>query len=487
MANDFRPLGGWRQGEGPAYRRLAAALKAAIDRGDYRAGSRLPAERILARALSVSRTTVVGAYEELRQEGWVESRRGSGSRVRRQARPAPSSRRETLTSQAFRRNTVFRGLIESSGSTIEFLGAHLPGAVEFLEDAIGFAGKDLAGWLGHPGYTALGLAPLRAKIAEHIGRSGLPTRPEEVLVTHGAQQAIVLATQLYVQGNDAVVLEDPTYVGAIDVFAAAGARLLPIPMSEEGMRVDALRETLARQAPRLAYFMPTFHNPLGTVESDESRREIVRLCEERGVPIVEDHTLADLTLGITPPPPLAAYARSSPVLTVGSLSKLIWGGLRVGWVRASEEIIERLARLKVMSDLGNSIVSQVVAARLLSRVEEIRETRRRLLTERLEIAALELERRLPDWSWRRPAGGLSLWVRLPRGAAAEFVAVALRHGVSLVAGSTCSPRAAFPEFLRIPFVQEPEVLREGFRRLGEAWSVYSPAARTERASLDVLV
>lgn len=485
---DFRPLGGWRQGEGPAYRRLAGALRAAIDRGDYPAGSRLPAERNLAKALSVSRTTVVGAYEELRQDGWVESRRGSGSRVRRQARPDSSSRRETLTSQAFRRNTVFRGLIESNGSTIEFLGAHLPGAVEFLEEAIGHAGSDLAGWLAHPGYSALGLDPLRAKIAEHIGRSGLPTRPEEVLVTHGAQQAIVLATQLYVQGNDGVVLEDPTYVGAIDVFAAAGARLLPIPMTGEGMRLDALREILTRQAPRLAYFMPTFHNPLGTVESAESRREIVRLCEERGVPVVEDHTLADLAIDDdAPPPPLAAYARGGPVLTVGSLSKLIWGGLRVGWVRASEEIIERLARLKVMADLGNSVVSQVVAARLLSRVGEIRQARRRLLTERLELAALELGRRLPDWTWRRPAGGLSLWVRLPRGGAAEFVEVALRHGVSLVAGSTCSPRAAHPEFLRIPFVQEPEVLREGIRRLGEAWSVYSPAARPERASLDVLV
>lgn len=488
MASEYRPLGGWQLGEGPAYRRLAGAIRSAIERGDYPAGSRLPAERLLAKALSVSRTTVVGAYEELRQDGWLESRQGSGSRVCR-PKPASPSRRETLTSRAFQRNTVFRGLVESSGSTIEFLGAHLPGAVEFLEDAIAHAGKDLAGWLGHSGYSALGIPPLRQRIAEHITASGLPTKAEEVLVTHGAQQAIGLATQLYVQGNDAVVLEDPTYVGAIDVFASAGARLLPIPVTQEGLRLDVLRDTMLRETPRLAYLMPTFHNPLGVVASDASRREIVRLAEERGVPILEDHTLADLTLGdAAPPPPLAAYARSGAVLTVGSLSKLIWGGLRVGWVRAPEEIIARLARLKVMSDLGNSVVSQVVAARLLARVEEIKVSRRRLLEERLEIASRELARLLPDWRWRRPAGGLSLWVRIPRGSAAEFVEVALRHGVSLVAGSTCSPRAAYPDFLRIPFVQEPEVLRDGIRRLAGAWKTYAPAAaRPERATLDVLV
>jgi len=134
------------------------------------------------------------------------------------------------------------------------------------------------------------------------------------------------------------------------------------------------------------------------------------------------------------------------------------------------------------------VVSQVVAARLLARVEEIKVSRRRLLEERLEIASRELARLLPDWRWRRPAGGLSLWVRIPRGSAAEFVEVALRHGVSLVAGSTCSPRAAYPDFLRIPFVQEPEVLRDGIRRLAGAWKTYAPAAaRPERATLDVLV
>lgn len=482
-------LGDWRSGEGPAYQQLAGALQAAIERGDYPLGTRLPAERALAKALRVSRTTVVSAYEQLRQGGWLESRQGSGSRVRRGIGHPRPSEREARTSAAFERNTVFRGLVESGGGTIEFLGAHLPGAADFLADALKHVGEDLAEWLHHPGYTPLGLRPLREKIAAHLDRSGLPTSAEQVLVTHGAQQAIVLTAQLYVQAGDAVVLEDPTYLGAIDVFASSGARLIPVPMGADGIRVDLLREALSRERPRLAYLMPSVHNPLGTVESEARRREIVRLAEERGVPIVEDHTLADLFLGSAPPPPLAAFARTVPVITVGSLSKLIWGGLRVGWIRAPEAVISRLARLKVMSDLGNSVVSQALAVRLLGKVDAIRESRRALISERLELVSRQIARRLPGWTWRRPAGGLSLWVKLPRGNAAQFAAVASRHGVSVVPGSTCSPRGAYPEFLRIPFVQEPEAIREGVRRLAGAWKAYSPspAPPAQRVSLDVLV
>jgi DNA-binding transcriptional MocR family regulator len=481
-------LGDWRSGEGPAYQRLAGALRTAIERGDYPLGARLPAERALAKALRVSRTTVVGAYDQLRQDGWVESRQGSGSRVRRGgSRPRPSER-EARTSAAFERNTVFRGLVESGSGTIEFLGAHLPGAADFLAEALDHVREDLADWLHHPGYTPLGLLPLRERIARHLERSGLPTSAEQVLVTHGAQQAIVLAAQLYLQPGDTVVLEDPTYLGAIDVFASAGARLAPVPMGADGIRLDLLREALSRETPRLAYLMPTIHNPLGTVESEGARREIVRLAEQSGVPIVEDHTLADLYLGSPPPPPLAASARGVPVITVGSLSKLIWGGLRVGWIRAPEALISRLARLKVMSDLGNSVVSQALAARLLGKVDAIRESRRALIGERLDVVSRQIFRRLPTWAWRRPLGGLSLWVKLPRGSAAQFAEVAARHGVSVVPGSTCSPRGAYPEFLRIPFVQGPEALREGVRRLAEAWKAYSPSpAPVSRASLDVLV
>src|SRR5262249_44251430 len=161
----------------------------------------------------------------------------------------------------------------------------------------------------------------------------------------------------------------------------------------------------------LVYLMPTFQNPTGVVAPESHRRELARLATERGIPILEDDALANLDLGVRPPPPISSYAPAAPILSAGSLSKLLWAGLRVGWIRAPEPLISQLARRKALGDLGNSVVSQAVAARLLPRAEEIRDSRRRQILERLEVMEERMARLLPEWSWRRPGGGLSLWVR----------------------------------------------------------------------------
>jgi DNA-binding transcriptional MocR family regulator len=186
-----------------------------------------------------------------------------------------------------------------------------------------------------------------------------------------------------------------------------------------------------------------------------------------------------------PPPPLAALEPSAPILTVGSLSKLFWGGLRVGWIRASEAILSRIARRKIMADLGGSLLSQLAATRLLANVAKIREIRRRELREKLDCLTRLLRRHLPEWSWSPPAGGLSLWVRLPRGNSDEFAQVALRHGVSVVPGSLTSPEGGLSDHLRLPFVLEKGPMEEGVLRLARAWSAYAGGRRSER--LDVLV
>ncbi len=477
-------LGDWEAGSGSAYRRLAGAIRGRAEAGGLPVGARLPAERSLAGALGVSRTTVVAAYELLRQDGWLESRRGSGSRVIRSgARGAP----DRSEHGGFERNTVLRSLVEASGSRIEFMGLHLPAAAPYVTEALAHVKEDVSPLTAHHGYWPLGLPALRKAIASHLTRSGVPSRLDEILVTHGAQEAIALAAALFLGSGRTVILEDPTYVGALDVFAAAGARLVSVPVGELGIRLDLLREALTHEAPSLIYLMPTFQNPTGVVMPESHRREIARMAAERGVPILEDDALANLDLGQSPPLPISAFAPSAPILSVGSLSKLMWGGLRAGWIRAPEPLIARLARRKALGDLGNSVVSQTLAARLLPRAEEIRESRRRQIAERLAVMEEEMRRLLPDWTWRRPGGGLSLWVRLPRGNAAEFARVALRHGVSVLPGATCSPSNGCSEFLRIPYVLEPEKIREGLRLLARAWSAYAPAERKERAALEVLV
>jgi DNA-binding transcriptional MocR family regulator len=515
-------LGTWQAAPGPLYRRLAAAIAAAVSGGRLPAGSRLPAERPLAAALAVSRTTVIGAYDLLREEGWVESRRGSGTRVRapspafppegaalpadgaidggvapsRGGVPAsappvavaggpgglssPAGPGATGTGELtrpLRRMAFFRGLVEASGSRIDFVGAHLPAAQPFLAEEWAAAAPDVAAQLGHHGYLGLGLPALREAIAAHLAAAGLPTAAEQVLVTSGAQQAIGLVAALYLQPGDAVALEDPNYPGALDTFNYARARLVPIPVTADGANVERLREAVVREAPRLVYLVPSFHNPTGALMPAAQRRAVARLAAETATPVVEDLTLADLDLDVAPPPPIAAAVPGAPVLTIGSLSKLVWAGLRVGWVRAEAPVIARLARFKVLSDLGSSLPSQILAARLLRRAAAIRDARRQEARERRRALEQALAAALPDWTWRRPVGGLCLWVRLPRGNAEELARHALRHGVGLVPGPTCSPRDAWETYLRLPFVLEHEQMLEGIARLARAWEAYAPAAR----------
>jgi DNA-binding transcriptional MocR family regulator len=383
----------WRAAPGPLARRLAQALVAAIATGRLLAGDRLPPERRLAAALGISRTTVVAAYDTLRDGGWIASRRGSGSRVT--AAPA----RLPAAAAAVGGHPPEPPAVPC----IELLGAHLPAVQPIVDEELAAAVADLRPALRHHGYLGYGLPALREAIAGHLTARGLPSVADQVLVTCGAQQAIGLAAALYLQPGDAVALEDPTYPGAIEALAASRARLVGFPVlgQRQAGGLERLREVIARQAPRLVYVIPSFHNPTGATLDAAGRRDLAELAAATGTPVLEDLTLDDLYLAEPPPPPVAAAAPDAPVLTVGSLGKLVWGGLRIGWVRAAEPIVARLARLKVQADLGSSLPSQVLAARLLPRAAAIRDLRRGELGRGLAALEAALAAALPDWSWQR--------------------------------------------------------------------------------------
>jgi len=479
-------LADWRAGDGPLYVRLADALRGAIERGLLPGGTRLPAQRQLAEMLGVSRTTAFMAYDRLVQEDWLESRKGSGTTVRRShVRALPV--REGAAAVMNSRNEVFRGLVVHTGADIEFHGAHFEGMPEVFERVWKESRADLVELSQGHGYVPLGLPELRAAIATHLERAGLPTRPEQVLVTSGAQQAISLIANLVVEPGDRVVLEDPTYLGAIDAFTAFGARLEGVPSTSQGVHVEALRETVARVAPRAVYLVPTGHNPTGSVLPEAARREVARIAEGASAVWIEDLTLADWTFDGDPPPPVASFGRDATWLTVGSLSKLFWGGLRVGWVRGPEDVIARLARLKVVNDLSGSIVSQAMAIRVLGHARELAETRRRQARERLERTSRLLVRHLPGWKFARPSGGLSLWLRVPFGDIAELATLARRRGVAIVPGTSNSPTRRFEDHMRMPFVGDPDRVAEGIARLKDAWEEYAAGQREERRAVDVIV
>ena len=475
-------LGDWTTGPGPLHRKLADALRAAIDGGELVPGSRLPAERVLAAQLSVSRSTVVVAFDRLRSEALLESRQGSGTCVSPVLRrPLGDGRVRGGTGQA-----LFRRLVEGPGELISLACAIPPCHPAVAEVLTGLTAADLTLPLTRTGYHPLGLPELRSALADLHTREGVPTRPEQILVTTGAQQAVNLATTLFVRPGDTVVVESPGFPGVLDVFRAAGARLAPVGVDSDGGRVDEI-DRLARRGPVAAVFvMPSFHTPVGVAMSAARRRRLADLAAELGVPVIEDNAMEHARLGFNPPPPVGALG-TGPVVTVSSLSKVLWGGLRIGWVRASEELIGRLVRVKVIHDLGSGVVGQLVAARLVPDLEHLRAGRQAQLLDALTTLTGMLEQRLPEWTWERPQGGPSLWARIPRGDTDTFAQVALRHGVEIVPGSAMTPDAGSRDHLRIPFVFDEARTDALVDRLAAAWGAYAPGPRAAREPVGVVV
>lgn len=479
-------LGTWSRAPGPLYRLLAQALHNAILAGDIPAGTRLPAERALADALAVGRNTVVAAYDILDQEALIKRQRGSGTWVQ----PLSLEKIDVYRPNAngsLARSPLFETLLNEPGDTLD-LSTGAPGALDGISlETFTLPSEELAPLLTQTGYAPLGLPELRHAIAEYFTRTGLPTHSEQILVTSGAQQALSLAASLYVQRGDTVLVENPTYFGALDTFRALGARLLPIPVDQDGLRIDILQRALGATFSRLLYLTPTFHNPTGVALSQIRRRALAALASEFALPVIEDNAFADLSLTNKAPQSLASYAPDESILTIGSMNKLFWQGLRMGWLRAPEALITRLGRLKVIADLGTGTLTQAIALRLLQHIEQVKEARRQQLQARLELVTTLLQTYLPTWTWTPPAGGFFLWIRLPAGDAGEFAQIALRFAVVITPGTVMSVDDSHAQYLRLPFLLAPDVLERGIQRLAEAWGVYRQLAREQHSPLHGVV
>src|SRR4051794_10055950 len=452
-------LGEWPAGPGPLQQKLARGIVDAIRKGAVHPGIRLPSERSLAQALSISRTTVVAAYDALRESGWLESRTGSGTWVCESSR-AVAAARGAAHAGALAASPLL-GLLSRcvDKDTIDLaMGSPLP-LRELPLELFTLPPDEYAALVHDRLYYPLGLPPARQAVAAYYSKAGLPTRPDQVLITNGAQHAIALCAALYLQRGDSVLVEDPAYFGALDAFRVAGARVSPLPVEAGGVRVGVLRDRIIATAARLVYLTPTFQNPTGAVMPVAARKDVARIASDLAIPVIDDGALAELAPSGAAPPWIAAYAPSAPILTIGSLSKLAWPGLRAGWVRAPEPIIERLARLKSANDLGSPLLTQAIAVRLLGAIEPIRQLRRHELRLRRDLMAGLLREFLPAWKFRVPAGGLFLWVKLPAGDSREFAQVALRHGALILPGPAMSAAEQHAPFIRLPFLAEDETLR----------------------------
>ncbi|MBM9510339.1 MocR-like transcription factor YczR [Actinacidiphila acididurans] len=459
-----RPHGGGRR-KLPAYRGLADGVRLLVLEGRVQVAARLPAERELALALGVSRTTVAAAYEALRAEGFARSRRGSGSWTAiPEGHVLPSRSLEPLPPDA-------------AGTVIDLGTASLPAPEPWLTRAMESALADLPAYAATHGDFPAGLPVLREAIADRYTARGVPTMPEQIMVTTGAMGAIGAAARRTVGYGERVAVEAPSYANVLELFRETGARLVPVALRENlaGWDMDAWRRVLRDAAPRMAYVMPDFHNPTGTLVGDDQRRELVEAARVAGTVLVADETMAELVLdgpeaGVRP---MAAFDRGGTVMTVGSASKTVWAGLRIGWVRSTPDVVRRLVSARAYLDLGSPVVDQLAVAWLLRGevFEQALAARRLRARECRDDLAAALRAHTPGWEFTVPRGGMTMWVRTGDVSGSRLAVAGERLGVRVPSGPRFGVDGAFESFIRVPFTVSGQVAKEAGARLAEAADV----------------
>ncbi|MGI5148646.1 PLP-dependent aminotransferase family protein [Plantactinospora sp. CA-294935] len=452
-----RMLGQWHALPGrrrsPDYVALAGAVRGLLADGRLPLGVRLPAERELAEALRVSRTTVTAAYRELRESGHLNSRRGAGSWT-----TLPDGHRVASSGLWTPQDDL--DMID--------LGCAALAAPAALAPAARAAAEDLPRYLGGAGYHPTGIVELRAAVARSYTQRGLATSPEQIMVTNGVQHALDLVLRLALPTGGSVLVESPTYPNALAALAARRARIATHGLATEGTGWDAdlLLGSFRQTRPRLAYLIPEFQNPTGHLMPAELRERVVATAHASGTDLVVDESFVDLALdGTEVPPPTAVFDRHSRVVTIGGMSKPYWGGLRIGWIRASAPQVQRLAAVRVGVDMAGPVLDQLVAVRLLADAETIVAARRVELAAQRDALLAALRAELPNWRVRTPAGGVTLWAELDGPIASALARAAEEVGVRLAPGPRFGLDGTLERFLRLPFTLPAAELTEAVRRI----------------------
>lgn len=444
-------LHGWEAEPGPAYTALADRIRLLIKDGRITPGSRLPSERDLATSLAISRTTVNSAYSTLRTEGYLQSRQGSGSLAHIPGRPPELP-------------------VPRPGDTIDLSRATCT-AAPGIPSAAARALERLPPRLATDGYELAGLPELRAKLADRYSQQGLPTTPDQIFVTSGSQSAISLIARTFLVPGDRVVVESPGYPHAFNALRGAGGRLLPFRVDAvDGWDVDGFDLTVRRSVPTLAFLMPDFHNPTSQSMTVEERDRVVRTAEAHGMVVVSDEATAELDLdGAAPVPAIASFAhRPGTVLSIGSASKTVWGGLRVGWVRASAENVDRLIAARLANDLGAAVIDQLVFSELLDGFGSVLEYRRDVLRASRNALREALRAHLPTWTMSPTRGGIASWVRLDDPISSAMTIAARSRGLLIGAGPWFGLDGEFEQFIRVPISADADSISRAIEVLAAA-------------------
>lgn len=460
----------------PLYMQIKQYFKSKIETGDWAVGSKIPPQRALAKAWEVNRSTIITAVEELVADGLLEGKSGSGTKVVNNSWSLMTS-----TPPPDWNSYVQAGTHQPNLPTIqeinkaEFypriirLGTGEPSPDLFPQDMMGQVLNRLTGKIKALGYEEpKGLLFLREQISLQLRPLGIPVSPSSILIVSGALQALQLIAAGLLPTGSTVLVEKPSYLNSINVFQSAGMRLFGLPMDERGIQPEAVQEQKRRQNAALLYTIPSFHNPTGTLMSAERRQELMAVCEQTQLPIIEDDVYRDLWLDTPPPPPLKAIDNNGLVLYLGSISKTLSPGLRIGWVVGPESVIDRLADIKMQTDYGSSSLSQWAAAEWMEagfyrlQLERMRTE----LRSRRDLMLGALQRYFSDIAtWTSPKGGFYVWLRLEHSLSArKLFEAALAQGILLNPGHVYDLQAS--PYLRLSYAYAAKSeLEDGLRRL----------------------
>lgn len=472
----------------PLYQQIETYLRQGILSGNLPSGVQLPASRQLCQEIGVSRVTVENAYSILESDGLVTRRSGSGTYVlspdTHQSSPYPSkSPSWPLWQQELQMDHPASA--PSGAASRSELRQH-PVPIEFtgFGDARRFPCKDfyraVREVMNRDGVAALqvaepgGYAPLRETIAQLLSSQGIQARPESILITSGSQQALGLISQILLKPGDSILVESPTYNTALELFTAQKIKLIGCPIDADGLQVGSVETLLQQHHPKLIYTIPTFQNPSGACLSSIRRRQLIALANCYNIPILEDDFAGELCYDGRALPALKALDLNGNVIYVGTFSKILMPGLRIGFIAADGPIYDRLVFQKQIFDLATSTLMQraldvyVTIGRYQAHVHRSCQVYRR----RRDAILAAIQQYLPsDTLVDPPKGGLFVWLEMPDGiSTSQLLPLALEEGVVYAPGTRFFPDPARGDrYLRLNFAtQTPDEIQEGIRRLARA-------------------
>lgn len=478
-----------RESEIPLYRQIEAYLQQGIRAGSLAPETRLPSSRQLAQSLGVNRITVEAAYKELEAEGLIFSRVGSGTYVLPPPPLPPLPKSDPGSPWPLWQKDILEqqkpGIKESPEELLQAGGHPYPinlaqGVGDYHYFPVEEFRKILQAVMRRDGESALGYGdyqgyrPLRSTITHVLASQGIQTSPEQIFVTSGSQQGLWLVAELLLRPGDVVVVEDPTYSGALNILRHRGAKIVGLPVDERGMMVEKLEKLLQQHHPRLIYTIPNFHNPTGTSLDLHRRRQLIALADQYNVPVLEDDFVGDLRYEGRAQPALKALDPGGRVIYISTFSKMVMPGLRVGFLAADGPVYEELVQLKRTIDLSTSTLIQraLEAYVTVGRYQSHLVRSCQIYRKRRDALLQALTRRMPHGTQVvQPQGGLFAWVRLPEGTSSEkLLPLACREGMAFAPGGMFFINSKDGEaFMRLNFAAHPpELLDEAVRRLANA-------------------